>query len=280
MKKLFFLMFLFFASFCIAKELPRKYRQARAIGLYGGFNSGMASVGVKNKSIQLIDGFNAPSNSSSLNFGGQIGLQYIGRNPEITLFGIQTGYHDYEFSRNFENVPLSSSFYSKEIEYDWRESFVGLRVIRLLGYYYERTIPMYLDFNYSRLSLRGMRFTNESRDDIDNRQMFDGLNEISNGFSTEIGFYLKYLNIGFYYSFYPNVYTNGSHELSDGLFNNASINPEYSSFNANAATSLSSFCIKIRFNLYALTWGRCSAGHEGFSWGHRYDFDYFWKSSW
>ncbi|MGB0430918.1 MAG: hypothetical protein ACPGLV_10620, partial [Bacteroidia bacterium] len=242
---------------------------ARAIGLYMGFNTGIAATKMRNSSIQAIKGIDYPKNQSIGSMGGQIGVQFIGQKAKRTLYAVQFAFEDFGFTREYRDVPLDDGITMiKELEYDWRETLFGVRIIRLLGKDYNKSFPLYFDLNYGQLNLLSHRI----REDFDpnDKKIWDNINNNVKGISIETGLYFKFINIGFKYSHYPSLFKANTHELYDEYFNNIEYNSSYVNFKADAATSLTSFELKIRLNLYLLSLSRCNDCKNGFNWGHNY----------
>ncbi|MCB0736413.1 MAG: hypothetical protein KDC92_02785 [Bacteroidetes bacterium] len=280
MRNLLFIILVLLGAF--QSQAQRKYGRQQAIGFYVGLNGAISTINLQNKAFSQEQLVLKDESTFSRVTGFQFGLQYIGRKPELTLLALQISTDFYNHETGINNIPINGLNYQAAYQLSWRETGLGARVVRLFGFHYNKPIPVYLDLNYNRLRTnQSPALTLTGTDGPANYIAWrNGFNDLSHGVSSELGFYFKYLNIGIKATHFPSIFKTNQHLLQDGFFNEISKNNSYSNFNAISPTSLTRVELKLHLNLYLLTWGRCSAGIEGFSIGHRYDFNYFWKAGW
>lgn len=275
MKKLPILTYTLF--FIVGVSSVQAQDNIQVFSLYGGFNFGTTTIKLTNKDYNSIEQFSIPGPSTGINWGGQIGVQIMGLKPERTILGFEYSKQSFQFSRNFENIPIDNDLsYHKSIDYFMIEHSLGFRYIRVVPTNKNRILPFYGSIHYNLIRPNGIRSMNTHDLSSTLYNASQAFKPNSNGFMVEAGLYFKYIDFGIGYTHYGSVFSNGKNELNDNFFDNKEYNESFTSSTFTSKTSFSSLQLKIRLNLFAFSILKCSDGKKQFNTGSPYYFEEFW----
>ena len=266
---LFFILLI--VNFLFAQKKGSQFTIYSTIGLKG--TSGLSII--KNGNIKADNSIESKTNSFYYSYGGKFSINYMGLKPMYTLLGFHFDYLFSSYSNKFNNLKDGSSNYNKDIRYKNNNLVAVFRYTSLKPGIFFEVGAQFTNF-------RKIKETNTISDSLfyssSNNYNFNTYYKPYSSFVIGVGTNLSrvFISLRFTKSF-QSIMNSGYTPVTDGLYNNAQNNPDYSkTYLSVKPTDHFTIQFTVEYYIPFIAFGRASCGGKGFSLFKGVDSGYYW----